>query len=104
MKAGMSCYGFASSGKAGNVSPDFTRRRLLNARRTDLRSERNYAILALLVGCGLRRGELLSLRMRSVQLRQDHWVVADLHSKAGHIRTVPIPAWVKKGIDGLKRV
>jgi integrase len=57
-------------------------------------------MLALLVGCGLRRGELLSLTVRSVQLREEHWVIADLHGKAGHIRTVPIPVWVKEAIDG----
>jgi integrase len=26
-------------------------------------------------------------------------VIADLHGKAGHIRTVPIPLWVKEVID-----
>ena len=56
-------------------------------------------MLALLVGCGLRRGELLALSMRSVQLREEHWVIADLHGKAGHIRTVPIPVWVKEAVD-----
>jgi integrase len=42
---------------------------LLKSSGEDLRSKRNYAMLALLVGCGLRRGELLALTMRSVQLR-----------------------------------
>jgi integrase len=56
-------------------------------------------MLALLVGCGLRRGELLSLNMRSIQMREEHWVIADLHGKAGHIRTIPIPIWVKAAID-----
>jgi len=65
----------------------------------DLRSKRNYAMLALLVGCGLRRGELLSLNVRSIQMREEHWVVADLNGKAGHIRTIPIPAWVKEAIN-----
>lgn len=73
---------------------------LLNAQGEDLRSKRNLAMLALLVGCGLRRGELLALTMRSVQLREEHWVITDLHGKAGHIRTVPIPVWVKEAIDG----
>ena len=54
---------------------------------------------ALLAGCGLRRGELLSLNMRSIQMREEHWVVADLPGKAGHIRTIPIPIWVKAAID-----
>jgi hypothetical protein len=40
-------------------------------------------------------GELLAVHVESIQLREDHWVVADLLGKAGHIRTVPIPAWVK---------
>jgi integrase len=44
-------------------------------------------------------GELLSLKMRSIQMREEHWVVADLHGKAGHIRTIPIPVWVKAAID-----
>jgi integrase len=73
---------------------------LLNAQGEDLRSKRNLAMLALLVGCGLRRGELLALTMRSVQLREEHWVIADLHGKAGHIRTVPLPVWVKEAVDG----
>jgi integrase len=51
--------------------------------------------LALLIGCGLRRGQLLALKIDSVQLREEHWVIADLHGNAGHIRTVPIPLWVK---------
>jgi integrase len=48
-----------------------------------LRSKRNYAILALLIPCGLRRGELLTLSAASVQLREDHWAVAGLHGKPG---------------------
>jgi integrase len=56
-------------------------------------------MLAFLVGCGLRRGELLALTMRSIQLREEHWVIADLPGKAGHIRTVPIPVWVKGALN-----
>jgi integrase len=57
----------------------------------------------MLIGYGLRRGELLALRVNSIQLREEHWVIADLLGKAGHIRTVPIPAWVKAGIDEWKK-
>jgi integrase len=64
-----------------------------------LRGKRNHAILAMLIGCGLRRGELLSLAMDSIQVREEHWVIADLIGKGGHIRTVPIPPWVKVAID-----
>ena len=56
-------------------------------------------MLAFLLGCGLRRGELLALAMRSIQLREEHWVIADLISKAGHIRTIPIPGWAKGALN-----
>src|SRR5438067_2807784 len=61
--------------------------------------KRNSAMLAMLIGCGLRRAELLGLTMQSIQLREEHWVIADLVGKGGHIRTVPIPLWVKKVVD-----
>ncbi len=56
-------------------------------------------MISMLIGCGLRRAELLGLNMKSIQLREEHWVIADLIGKAGHIRTVPIPYWVKKAVD-----
>jgi site-specific recombinase XerD len=65
----------------------------------DLRGKRDRAILALLLGCGLRRAELVGLRMEDVQLREEHWVIADLVGKAKHVRTVPVPAWTKRVVD-----
>jgi integrase len=56
-------------------------------------------MVAMLIGCGLRRAELLALRLDSIQQREDHWVIADLVGKGGHIRTVPIPTWVKTAVD-----
>ncbi len=37
--------------------------------------------------------------MDEVQIRQGHWAVVDLIGKGGHIRTVPIPQWVKAALD-----
>ena len=75
-------------------------KRLLEAGNAEtLRGKRNSAMLAMLIGCGLRRAELLGQTMASIQLREEHWVIADLVGKGGHIRTVPIPLWVKKAID-----
>jgi site-specific recombinase XerD len=64
-----------------------------------LRGKRDRAILALLIGCGLRRAELVGLRMEDLQVREEHWVIADLIGKGKHIRTVPVPAWAKRAVD-----
>jgi integrase len=60
---------------------------------------RNRAMLALMLGCGLRRGEVAALEIEHLQQREEHWVIADLVGKAAHIRTVPVPDWVKSAID-----
>src|SRR6266540_4152608 len=89
--------------RIGNwLTAEHGKRLLAGAHRESLRGKRDYAMLAMLIGCGLRRGELLALRVDSIQLREEHWVIADLLGKAGHIRTVPIPAWVKAAIDEWK--
>lgn len=64
-----------------------------------VRAKRDYAMLAMLFGCGFRRSELVGLECDDIQLRQGHWAVVDLIGKGGHIRTVPIPAWVKAALD-----
>jgi len=64
-----------------------------------LKGRRDRAILALLLGCGLRRREVAELRTDYIQQREEHWVIADLVGKAAHIRTVPVPDWVKSAVD-----
>ena len=56
-------------------------------------------MLALLLGCGLRRSELVHLTMEHLRKREEHWAIADLVGKGGHVRTGPIPAWLKEAID-----
>ena len=64
-----------------------------------MRAKRDYAMLALLFGCGFRRSELVGLELDEIQTRQGHWAVVDLIGKGGHIRTVPIPEWAKAALD-----
>jgi site-specific recombinase XerD len=64
-----------------------------------MRAKRDYAMLAMLFGCGFRRSELAGLELDEIQMRQGHWAVVDLIGKGGHIRTVPIPDWVKVALD-----
>ena len=67
--------------------------------RSKLKGKRDYVIIALLVGCALRRQELASLKIEDIQLREGRWVIIDLRGKGGRIRTVAVPIWVKQGID-----
>jgi site-specific recombinase XerD len=67
--------------------------------RNTVKGKRDRAILATLLGCGLRRRELIDLTFDHVQRREDHWAIVDLVGKGGHIRTVPMPDWVKQTID-----
>jgi integrase len=67
--------------------------------RSTLKGKRDYVILALLVGCALRRNELVELDVATIQQREGRWVLADLEGKGRRIRTVAIPIWGKQGIN-----
>ena len=64
-----------------------------------VKGRRDRAIIAVLAGCGLRRSEVAQLAVSDLQRRDDRWVIVDLYGKGGHIRTVPVPGWVKNAID-----
>ena len=86
--------------RLGNwLTPEQGRRLLEATTPASPREVRDQAMVAMLIGCGLRRGELLALQLESIQQREEHWVIADLVGKAGHVRTVPIPSWVKHAVD-----
>lgn len=56
-------------------------------------------MIAVLLGCGLRGAEVAGLTVEDLQQREEHWVIADLVGKGGHVRTVPVPIWVKVAVD-----
>ena len=86
--------------RLGNwLTPEQGRRLLECATPSTPRELRDQAMVAMLIGCGLRRAELLTLHLESIQQREEHWVIADLVGKGGHVRTVPIPTWVKSHVD-----
>jgi hypothetical protein len=86
--------------RVGNwLTAEQGKRLLLTADIASLRGKRDYATLAILLGCGLRRAELTALRVEDIQQREEHRGIADLIGKGGHIRTIPVPDWVKVGID-----
>jgi site-specific recombinase XerD len=60
---------------------------LLNAVSQDtLRGRRDGAMLGLLIGCGLRRSEVVGLRLDQLQLRESRWVIVGLAGKGGRVR------------------
>jgi Phage integrase family len=64
-----------------------------------LKEKRDRALLAVLLACGLRRHEAVELNFGHIQQREEHWAIVDLKGKAGHIRTIPVPTWVKNVLD-----
>jgi integrase len=57
--------------RVGNwLTAEQGKRLLAGPDRQSLRGKRNYALLAMLIGCGLRRGEVLALRVDAVELRE----------------------------------
>lgn len=41
----------------------------------------------------------MALAVENLQQRDEHWVIADLVGKVGHVRAVPVPTWVKSAMD-----
>jgi len=64
-----------------------------------LKGKRDRALLATLVGCGLRRKEATGLDLDHVQQRDGRRVIPDLPGKGGRVRTVPMPSWCRAAIE-----
>ena len=64
-----------------------------------LKGLRDRAILAVLLGCGLRREECAGLTVEHIQQREGRWVIVDLVGKRSKTRSVPMPSWAKYAVD-----
>jgi integrase len=86
--------------KIGNWLSRNQAQELVNAAsKTDLRGWRDGAIVGLLLGCGLRRSEVVGLTLDQLQTREGPWVIVDLIGKGRRLRTVPVPSWSKQLLD-----
>lgn len=66
--------------------------------RDTLRGKRNYCVLAILLGCALRRSELAALTVEHLQMRDERWIIENLRGKGGRVRSVAVPGWVRDAI------
>lgn len=66
---------------------------------TTLKGLRDRAILAVMIGAGLRRAEVAALTFDHIQQREGRWVMVDLLGKGNRVRSIPIPSWAKAAID-----
>lgn len=94
-------HGVTSQGvRAGNWLTKQQAQQILTAPNVEtLKGLRDRAILAVLIGGGLRRSEVAALTFDHIQQRDGRWVIVDMTGKGNRVRTVPIPSWVKLAID-----
>jgi integrase len=90
--------------KIGNWLSRTQAQELVNAAsKSDLRGWRDGAIVGLLLGCGLRRSEVVGLTLDQLQMRDGRWVIVDLVGKGRRLRTVPVPSWSRHLLDAWLR-
>lgn len=86
--------------RAGNwLTLEDARALLLAPDARTLKGKRDRAMLALLIGCGLRRSEMVAITVEHLQKRDARWVILDLVGKGSRLRTIPVPGWVKQQLD-----
>ena len=86
--------------KLGNwLTADQARQMLAKPDISTVKGLRDRAVLALMLGCGLRREEVVKLTTEHLQQRSARWVIVDLNGKHNRTRSIPMAAWVKDIID-----
>ena len=69
-----------------------------------LKGMRDRALLAVLLGCGLRRAEASILSFSHIKQREGRWAIVDIVGKRDKMRTVPMPSWAKACVDSWQTV
>ena len=86
--------------KTGNwLSRDQAQRLLDLPDVSTVKGVRDRAILAVFLGCGLRREEAARLTFDHIRQLEGRWVIVDLAGKRNKTRSVPMPSWAKAAID-----
>jgi site-specific recombinase XerD len=91
--------------RTGNWLTKEDAQRWLNAPDVNtLKGVRDRALLAVLIGCGLRRAEAAILSFSHIEQREGRWAIVDIVGKRDKMRTVPMPSWAKACVDAWKTV
>lgn len=91
--------------RTGNWLSKEEAQKWLNAPDTKtLKGIRDRALLAVLIGCGLRRAEAAILSFSHIEQREGRWAIVDIVGKRDKMRTVPMPSWAKACVDAWKTV
>jgi integrase/recombinase XerD len=86
--------------RAGNWLTKEQAQKLIDAPNAKtIKGLRDRALIAVLLGCGLRRQEASALTFGHIQQREGRWVLVDLVGKRNKVRSVPMPTWTKTAID-----
>lgn len=64
-----------------------------------LKGLRDRALLAVMIGCGLRRAETAMLSLLHLEMRENRWVIVNLIGKRDKMRSVPMADWIKTAVD-----
>lgn len=59
---------------------------------------RDRALLAVMLGCGLRRMEVSRLSLNHIQRRENIWLIVDIVGKRNKKRTIVMPDWTYQSI------
>lgn len=82
--------------RTGNWLDQEDAQKWINAPDTkDLKGVRDRALLAVLIGCGIRRAEASLLSFDHIQEREGRWAIVDIIGKGDKMRTIPMPSWTK---------
>jgi integrase/recombinase XerD len=63
---------------------------------------RDKALIACMVGCGLRRAEVCALDWEQWQQRGGRWIWTDIRGKGQRVRSIPAPEWVAEYMEAYR--
>ena len=81
------------------LTRDQAQRLLVAPDRTTVTGRRDAVVLALLLGCGLRRDEAVRLGTAQCVTMDGRMILRNVKGKGGRIRSVSVPKWAQRTIN-----